>query len=101
MLGDEIIIAEMRVGGADAINLRKLAGAERFLLVEAPDALQQTLAAEDFVQAGDAAGETVRGVEEGGIAVGYFIRELRHSGETGSRWHFVSSSTAFCVQTDQ
>ena len=67
-----------RIRRADAVNLRHLAGAERFLLVETPDALQQALAAEDFVEAGDAAGETVRGVEEGGVAVGDFIRELEH-----------------------
>lgn len=78
MLGDEIIIAEMRVGGADAINLRKLAGAERLVLVETPEAFEEALAAEDFVEAGDAARKTVRGIEEGGIAVGDFIRELEH-----------------------
>ena len=78
MLGDEGIIAEMRIRGADAINLRKLAGAERLVFIEAPDAFEQALAAEDFVEAGDAAGETVRGVEEGGIAVGDFVRESEH-----------------------
>ena len=75
MLGDEIIIAEVRVGGAHAINLRKLAGAERFVFIEAPDAFEKALAAEDFVQAGDAACKAVRSVEEGGVAVGDFDAE--------------------------
>jgi len=70
MLRDEGIVIQVRIRGADAINLRHLACTERFMLVEAPKAFEEALAAEDFVEAGDAAVKRVRGVEKGGVAVG-------------------------------
>lgn len=80
MLGDKIVIIEMRVGGADTIDLRKLTGTERFMLVEAPQTFEQALAAQDFVKTGDAAAEGVRSIEEGCIAIGDLVRKTEHGG---------------------
>jgi hypothetical protein len=52
-----------------------LAGGEGFVFVEAPGAFEQALAAEDLVEAGDAAGEVVGGVEEGGVGVSHLDAE--------------------------
>jgi len=38
--GDERIIVQVRVGGADTINLLTLAGAEALARIEAPEALE-------------------------------------------------------------
>ena len=76
MLRHKGIIVEMRIGGMDAVDLCALAGAEGFVFVEAPEAFEQALAVQDFVQSGDAAGETIRGIKEGGVAVGDFDRAL-------------------------
>jgi hypothetical protein len=70
VLGDEGVVAQVGVGGVDAVDFFALAGGEGFVFVEAPDAFEEALAAEDLVEAGDAAGESVGGVEEGGIGVG-------------------------------
>ena len=56
--------------GIDAVDLFELAGAESFVGIEAPDACQKSLPAEDFVKTGDATVELVGGVEEGGIGIG-------------------------------
>lgn len=73
MLGDKRIIAEMRVGGGDAIEFGGLSGAEGFTFVEAPNAFQQTLTAQHLMNARDAAGEVVRRVEERRVHVGDFV----------------------------
>ena len=70
MSGDEVVVVEMRVGAMDAINFSKLARAERFVFIEAPQAFEQALPSQDFVQTSDAAAEAVRGIKEGGVAVG-------------------------------
>lgn len=80
MLGDKIVIIEMGVGGADTIDLLKLTGTERFMLVEAPQTFEQALAAQDLVKTGDAAAEGVRSVEEGGVAVRDLVRKTEHDG---------------------
>ncbi len=45
-------------------------GRQRLVGIQAPDALEQALAAQHLVAAGDAAGEVVGDVEEGAVAVG-------------------------------
>src|SRR5262249_38997036 len=47
------IVVEVRIGRADAVDLLLLPGSQRLARVEAPDAFQQALAAQDFVAAGD------------------------------------------------
>ena len=77
MSGDEVVVVEMRIGAIDAVNLSELAWAKRFVLIKAPDALQDTLAAQHFVQTGDATSEAVGSIEEGGIAIGDFGAETQ------------------------
>ncbi len=72
MLVDECVVVEVGIGGVDSGNFFGLAGAESFVGVEAPDAFEESLTAEDFVEAGDAAGKMIGGVEEGGVGVGDF-----------------------------
>ena len=75
MLSDELVIVQMRIDSIHPINLCELSWAERFVLVEAAEAIEQTLAAQHFIQPGDAATEAVRSIEEGGIAIGDFDAE--------------------------
>src|SRR5688572_9793069 len=55
MAGDKRVVVQVRIGVTNAVNLRELAGAECLVLIEAPAALQQALAAQHFMQPGDAA----------------------------------------------
>ena len=70
MFADEGVVVEMGIGGVDAIDFFELAGAEGFVRIEAPDTFEKALAAENFVQPGDASGKTVGGVKESGVGVG-------------------------------
>src|SRR6476659_8162094 len=80
MFSDEYVDVEVWVSCGDSVDLIELALAERLVLVEAPDAFQQSLASQHFMQPGDAAGKPVRGVEEGSIRVGHRDRAAEHVG---------------------
>src|SRR5262249_56466789 len=67
----EGIVVEVRVGRADAIDLLALPGSQRLARVEAPDAFEQSLPAQDFVAARDHAMKAVGRVEDRGVAVGH------------------------------
>jgi hypothetical protein len=81
MGGDELFIAQVRVRPADAIDFLALARRERLARVEAEGIRHQALATEHFLNAGDASGEVVGGVEESGVEVG----ELGGQGEQARR----------------
>jgi hypothetical protein len=84
MLANERIVVQMRIGCVDAIDLVLLSRAKRFLWIEAPCALQQTLAPQDFVQPCDATSKAVGCVEKGRIRVGDFDAVLKKfSGSAG------------------
>src|SRR5690242_18236394 len=74
---NKIIIVEVRIGGADAVDLLALSGPQRLLRVETPDTFEQSLPAQDLVAAGDHAVETVGRVEDCRVAVGD-LRIERH-----------------------
>ena len=80
MLCHEVIVVEMRIGLINSINLARLAGTEPFVFIETPDALQQTLASQHLVNAGDATMKTIGRVEERGIAVCDFHSQLQKLG---------------------
>ena len=61
----------------DAVDLLALTATERFCRIQAPDAFQQALPAQDLVASGDDAMEVVGDIENGGVAVGH----LRIEGE--------------------
>src|SRR5215472_17033393 len=64
MLVDEAVVGEMRIRGINPGDFLELPAAEGFVRIKAPDAFEQSLAAEDFVQTGGAAGKTIGGVEQ-------------------------------------
>lgn len=65
----EVVVDQVRVGLVDAVDFFALAGAESFGWIETPNTSEEALAAQDFVNTGDAAGEAVRSVEDGGVRV--------------------------------
>src|SRR5262249_58873330 len=69
MSRNEGIVTEIGVLAADAIDFLLLAGTEAFIGIEAPQALHQTLPAQHFVAARDAAVEIVGNVEERAVAI--------------------------------
>src|SRR3954463_1932009 len=71
----------MRVRPADAIDLGRLSGAQDFVRVETSYACQQALTTQDLLNARDAAGEAVRGVEERRVG----IRDLDASPQQAPR----------------
>ncbi len=71
MLLDEAIVVEVRVGGVDAGDFFGLAGAEGFVGIETPNSFKEALAAENFMEAGDAAAKMVGCVQKGRVGVGY------------------------------
>ena len=60
----KIIIIQPRICAIHSVNLFTLAGAQRFVGIQAPDALEQTLSAQDFMKTGDTAGELVCSIEK-------------------------------------
>jgi len=72
MLADEAIVVEMRIRGINPGDFLGLPATEGFLGIKAPDAFEQSLAAEDFVQTGGAAGKTISGVEHRCVCVRNF-----------------------------
>lgn len=75
--GDEDVVGEFRVGLSDAMDFGLLPWGERFVLVEAPDAVEKALLAEYLMDTGDAATELIGGVEDGSVGLG----EARTEGE--------------------
>src|SRR5207253_8351884 len=78
------VVDQLRVGGADPIDFLHLAGTELFVRIEAPQALQQSLAAQDFVTAADHAVEVVGDVEDRRVAVGHGRVEREQIGRDGA-----------------
>src|SRR5687767_14939341 len=88
----------MWIGAADAIDLFSLTWAELLVRIEAPRAVEQALVTEHFVNAGNAAGEIIRGVEDGGVGVGEFGIEAKHA--HGNRGIGARKLAAACVDFD-
>jgi hypothetical protein len=68
-LANKSIIVQMRICGIDPLDFGELTTAEGLVRIQAPGSFQQTLSAQDFVQARDASREIVGSVEEGCIAI--------------------------------
>jgi hypothetical protein len=64
-LADKFIIIQVGIGGIHAIYFLQLSRAESFLRIQAPDSLQQSLPAQNFMQSCDTSKEIVGHVEEG------------------------------------
>src|SRR5437588_10792926 len=70
MTGDKVVVDQIGIVAADAVDLLRLAGAEGLLGREAPEALEQALSAQDLVDPGDASAEMIGGVEDRRVGVG-------------------------------
>jgi len=69
-LRDKVVILQMRVRVADAINFLALTRTELLIRIEAPDSFEQSMPLQDFVDTWDTAGVTIGGVENRGIGIG-------------------------------
>jgi hypothetical protein len=70
MFTDEIIIRKMTIPGQHAIYFVHLAGTQILVRIETPAAGEQALTSQNLMDAGDAAGEPVYGVEYRCIRIG-------------------------------
>jgi hypothetical protein len=69
---DKIIIDQVRISLADSGEFFGLSSAKCLMGVEAPDAFEQTLAAQDFMAPGNAPGKFMGHIEQGAVAIGDF-----------------------------
>src|SRR4051812_19767202 len=69
MLPYKIIILQVRIEPANAINLFHLTGGKFFFGIETPAAFQQPLSAQDLVNPGNASVEVMRRIEERGVRI--------------------------------
>ena len=70
MLTDEVVVVEMRIPGINPGDFLELPGAERFIGIQAPDAFQQPLSPQHFVDAGNASAKSIGRVKKRRIAIG-------------------------------
>ena len=81
---DKRVVGEVGISAAHPVDLLGLARREGLVRVQAPDASQQPLAPEDFVDAGNAAREAVLGIEEGGVRI--YVRRGGDNIPGGAPW---------------
>src|SRR5262245_31071233 len=82
-----------------SVDFLTLAGAERLLRVKAPCPFEQSLAAQHFVNAGNAAGIVVARIEKGGVGIGNFHSPLQEF--RGNRLTRQGDAPAFGVKLDR
>jgi hypothetical protein len=63
----------------DPVNFFPLAGAECFVGIQAPDAFEQTLPSQNFMQTRDTACELLGHVKERRVAIGHFHISLQEA----------------------
>ena len=68
----KIIIDQVRISLADSGEFFGLSRTEGLVRVEAPDAFEQALAAQDFMAPGNAPGKFMGHIEQGAVAIGDF-----------------------------
>src|SRR6266513_1956832 len=95
VLGHKSIIIQVRIRALDALDFFNLTRAERLVRVQTPDAIEQTLAAQHFVNAGDTAGVLIGGVEKSGVGISDFDSPLHEF--TGNRLASHHRAPAFGV----
>ena len=88
MLGDKGIVDQLGVGVNHPGNLLHLPRRELFLGVETPGPSEQSLSPQHLVNAGNAAGELMVGVEDRGVGIGETGRERQPLGPNlvGQSW---------------
>src|SRR5438477_2310882 len=81
--GHKRVVIQFRISEIDSINLPCLTGTQGLVWVQTPDSFQQPLAAQHLVNARDAAGVTIRSIEESGVGVGDFHGTTQQVHEKG------------------
>src|SRR5215468_3971184 len=71
----EVIVLQVRIESAHAIDFSALPGGEFFVRIKTPASFQKPLAAQNFMDAGNTAAELMRGIEQGSISIGDLMRE--------------------------
>ena len=77
ILFHELVVCQVRIAGDHAVDLVQLTRAEILVRIETPASREQALAAQHFVNAGDASGELMRGIEQRRIRVGQLGAECQ------------------------
>ena len=85
--GHKSIIIQVRIRAIHPLDFFNLTKAERFLRVQTPDAIEQALAAQHFVDAGNTAGVLVGSVEKSRVGVGDFDSTLHEFAGNGLARH--------------
>ena len=75
MLLHELVVGKMRIASQHAIDLVHLPRAQFFLRIQAPSSSEEALAAQNLVDAWNAPGELVSGVEQRRVDVGQLRAE--------------------------
>ena len=92
---DEIVIVQMRVCIVNPVDLLSLPWTKGLIGIQAPDAFQQPLASQDFMQAGDAACKVMRRVVESRVAIGDLATPLN---EAFRNVHLIASRGVTLLQ---
>ncbi len=98
MTRHELVISQMRISAAHAIDFFALSGAESFGGIEAPDAFEQPLPPQDVVNPGDAARVLVCRIEKGGVCVRDLVGAAKQFGRDG--FSGAREAPAFRVELD-
>ena len=69
-LPNKSIVVQMGISRIDTLDFRELTAAECLLRIQAPDALENSLPPQNFVQARNASRKIVGSIEEGCVAIG-------------------------------
>jgi hypothetical protein len=77
---NKLIVVQMWIEPANAINLFGLPGREVLIGIETPAAGQQTLPAEHLMNPRNASAKPIRRIEEGRVRICDLVRERQHFG---------------------
>src|SRR5690606_25500068 len=70
MTSNELVVRPMRIARADAVDLGQLTGRKLLPAVQRPPSLEKPLPPQDLMNPGDAASESVPGIEQRAVRVG-------------------------------
>src|SRR4029450_6608905 len=87
MFRDKVVIAQMGVQSAYPVDLPTLTGTQGLIRIKAPDPLEEPLPAQDLMNARDAAGISIRRIEDRGVGIGDFGSQAQQF-----RWHGLVGS---------
>src|ERR1041385_1787655 len=78
MFTHKLVVGQLRIGSAYALNFHALSRTEFLMRVQAPNAFEQPLSAQHLMNSGNTAGKPIRSVENGGVGVCEFCVKPQH-----------------------